>query len=224
MAKIIKHAYPVEYSIGLLLLIFGLSFFLSSQIFATPLYSKHEGENVYLGMFLVSSAVIIMVLILWEELLFPVRINLAQEGIVFRNHRTKLKKQLLIYCIIPIIFGFIYYQYDVNHVRFFIWAAVCIGVPVAGKLVSGIKNYNDFLKFSHDTIEYKNNEKTGTFAVQQVHHIELIKDETTTLHKIQLVMTDNTKVTIDLDEMELEAYLDSIDKFVSTHYKNLLKQ
>ncbi len=43
------------------------------------------------------------------------------------------------------------------------------------------------------------------------------------LHKIQ-VQTSSAPTTIDLDEMELEAFLDSIDKYVSEHYKSLIKE
>src|SRR4051812_4823235 len=96
MKKIIRPRYSVELSIGLLLLIFVISFFLSQQIFDT----RHlaEDEHVYLGTFLVSCAVIIMVLVLWEDFLFPIHIKPeADGGMIFRNHRNKLKTQLLIY-------------------------------------------------------------------------------------------------------------------------------
>jgi hypothetical protein len=223
MGKIIRKTYPVEFSIGLLLLVFALSFFLSGQIFEIKDRELDGGENTYLGMFLVSCAIVIMLLVLWEEFLFPVRVKPVNDGVVFRNHRNKLKKQVLIYCVIPVIFGFIYVEYEVNLVRFMVWAAVCIIVPVTGKLISGIKNYNDFLSLTNDTIEYKNNEKVGVFKLTDVQHITLIKDERSVLHKIQLLTTDNNQVTIDLDEMELEAFFDSIDKFISVRYKNRLK-
>jgi hypothetical protein len=223
MGKIIRKTYPLEFSIGLLLLVFALSFFLSGQIFEISHRELDGGRNTYLGMFLVSCAVVIMLLVLWEEFLFPVRVKPVNDGVVFRNHRNKLKKQVLIYCVIPAIFGFIYVKYDVNLVRFTVWAAVCIIAPVTGKLISGIKNYNDFLSLTKDTIEYKNNEKVGAFRLTDLQHITLIKDERSVLHKIQLLTSDNNHVTIDLDEMELEAFFDSIDKFISVRYKNLLK-
>jgi len=221
MGKIIRKTLPLEISIGLLLLIFVLSFLLSGQVFATT--QPDAGKNVYFGMLLIGVAVIIMVMVLWEELLFPVKIKPGQGEVVFRNHRTKLKIQVLIYCAIPVIFGFIYMNYSVNHVRFFIWAAIATAVPVAGKLISGVNNYNDFLKLTHDAISYKNNRKTGSFAVHQIQHITLIKDERKVLHKIKLLMTDKNSVIIDLDEMELEAFFDTIDKYIILHYKGLLK-
>ena len=223
MAKIIRPTYPVEFSIGILLLIFVLSLFLSHQIFEISGPDLNEDRNVYVGVVLVSCAVIIMLLVLWEEFLFPVKVKPDGEGMVFRNHRNKLKTQLLIYCTIPVIFIFVFVEYEVNLIRFIIWAVICITVPVAGKLISGIKNYNDFLKLHRDSIEYKNNEKAGSFQVKDVQKIRLIKDERDVLHKIQLVLTDNNQVIIDLDEMELEAFIDIIDKFMNVLYKNLLK-
>jgi hypothetical protein len=223
MAKVIRATYPVEFSVGLLLLIFVLSSFLSSQIFQASWRDLMEGSQVLMGMFLVGVAVIIMVLVLWEEFLFPVHIKPTGDEVIFRNHRTKLKTQALIYFLIPAIFVFIYLTYEINLIRFIIWSSICIVSPVAGKLISGIKNYNDFLKLTNDTIEYKNNEKEGVLQTKDVQHITLIKDDRKVLHKIQVSMTNSTVVMIDLDEMELEAFFDTIDKFISGHYKNLLK-
>lgn len=222
MRKIIRPTYPVEFSVGLLLLIFVLSFFLSSQLFDIRWQELKQGTNAYGGMFLVSSAVIIMVLILWEEFLFPINVKPGHDGVVFRNHRTKLKTQLLIYCIIPVIFAFIYFNFDVNIVRFTIWAAICILMPVVIKLRSGVNNYNDFLKLTDTAIEYKNNTKSGVFAVTEIQRITLIRDERSVLHKFQVSTTNNHQVIIDLDEMELEAFLDSIDQFITSHYKDLV--
>lgn len=222
MAKVIRSTYPKELSIGLLLLIFVIAFFLSHQIFKSPPPGQEEGSSVYLGMFLVSTAVVVMCLVLWEEFLFPIRVKLDQNVVVFRNHRNKLKTQLLIYLSIPIIFAFIYAEYEINVIRYWIWAAIVLIAPVAGKLISGIKNYNDFLKLSNDIIEYKNNAEVGTFAVKDISKMVLVKDERTVLHKIQLLFKDNKEVTIDIDEMELHDYYDYIDKFLSAHYKQLI--
>ncbi len=220
MAKIIRSTYPKEFSIGLLLLIFALSSFLSAQIFRVTWHQVLEGSDVIYGMLLVGIAVVIVALILWEEFLFPVHIKPAEDQVVFRNHRTKLKVQVIIYFAIPVIFGLIYFYYEVNHIRFFIWATICTVVPVAGKLMSGIKNYNDFLKLTDDTIEYKNNEEEGVLHVKDIKEIVLIKDETKVLHKIQLIMAA-AEVTIDLDEMELEAYYMTIEEYMAIHYSSL---
>jgi hypothetical protein len=152
-----------------------------------------------------------------------VHIKPKKDEVVFRNHLTKLKTQVLIYFLIPLIFGFIYFYYEVNHVRFFIWALVCTVLPVVGKLMSGIKNYNDFLKLTDDTIEYKNNEKEGVFRVKEIDRITLIKDESDVLHKVQVSMTNGSQILIDLDEMELEAYLETIQSFIISHYKGLVR-
>jgi multisubunit Na+/H+ antiporter MnhG subunit len=223
MAKIIRPAYPLEFSVGILLLIFALSTFLSLEIFAVRWHELTENGGPIVGMLLVGVAVVIMAMILWEEFFFPVRIKPMEDEIVFRNHFTKLKTQILIYCAIPVIVVFVYFNYEVNYVRFFIWAAICVISPVAGKLISGIRNYNDFLKLTNDTIEYRNNEKEGVLQVREIQEIVLIKDESNVLHKVQVQMRNNNQVVIDLDEMELEAFYQTIDKFIKGHYKNLVK-
>lgn len=222
MAKIIRPTYPMEFSIGLLLLIFVVSGFLSFEIFAVKWHEVMEGGSPILGMMLAGMAVVIMSLIVWEEFLFPVRIKPVEEEIIFRNHFTKLKTQVLIYCAIPVIIGVVYFNYAVNYFSFFVWTTICVITPL-GKLVSGIKNYNDFLKITNDTIEYKNNEKSGVLRVSEIQGIVLIRDEANVLHKIKVQMLNNRETIIDLDEMELEAYYQTIDEFVKGHHKMLLK-
>jgi hypothetical protein len=224
MAKIIRSTYPKEVSIGLLLLVFVITAFLSHQIFEGPVSLLNKGKNTYLGAVMIGSAVVIMMLVLWEEFLFPIHVKLEGDEIVFRNHRTKLKKQALIFLMIPLIFSAVYILYAVNVLGFIVWAGICIVSPVAGKLISGIKNYNDFLKLTDDTIAYKNNEKKGVYELKQVQQIVLVKDETKVLHKIQLVLINGQSVLIDLDEMEIEAFYASIDEYLSTHYKGLVKE
>ena len=222
MAKIIRPTYPREFSVGLLILIFVLSFFLSSQLFDVNWRDLIDGTPVYLGMFMISGAVIIMVLVLWEEFLFPIKIKPGKDGIVFRNHRNKLNTQLLIYLLIPAAFVFVYLTYDVHQIRFFIWAAICTLLPVLLKLVSGVKNYNDFLRFTDKTIEYKNNTKSGVFALQDVQRIALVRDENNVLHKLKLSIRGNEQL-VDLDEMELEAFVATIDQYITEHYKHLIR-
>lgn len=223
MAKIIRPTYPLEFSIGLLLLIFFLSAFLSFEIFAVTWHEITEGGSPLLGMILAGVVVVIVALILWEEFLFPVRIKPTEDRIIFRNHFTKLKTQVLIYCAVPLIIIFLYLNYEVRPVAFFVWASVCIAAPLVGKLMSGIKNYNDFLSLTDGAIAYKNNEKEGVLKVSEIREIVLIKDEANVLHKIQVVMHNDSQVTIDLDEMELEAYYQTIEHFIKGHYSSLVK-
>jgi hypothetical protein len=223
MRKVIRPTYPAEFSIGMLALIFIISGLLSHQIFDVPFSDLDKNKSVYFGMFLVGIAVVIMLLIIWEEILFPIKTKEVQGGMIFRNHGTKLKTQLLIYCSIPAIFGFIYFEYDVNHFRFFIWAAICIAAPLIEKIASGINNYNDFLELTNESIEFKDNEKVGFFKIKEIKNIMIIKDERNIINKIQISLTNNDNVIIDLDEMELDAFYDSIHKFITTHYNHLLK-
>ena len=221
MSKVIRPTYPKELSIGLLLLIFVIAFFLSGQIFSATATEMSGDLGAYVGMFLVSCALIIMVLVLWEEFLFPIRIKPTDAGAEFRNHRNKLKLQMTIYSVIPVIFVCVYLVFEVDPVRFFIWAAICIGAPLAGKLISGVRNYNDFLKLTSDIIEFKNNEKTGAFRVKEVEYITLVRDQRGALHRI-LVSANGNEVVIDIDEMELEAYYATIDEFIRIHYGDLV--
>lgn len=217
MAKIIRPTYPVLFSIGILLLVFGASFLLAHQIF--DVHGYDESAHVYFGMLLVAVAVLVMLLIMWEEILFPVKIKVVEGGVIFRNHRTKLKVQSLIYCIIPAIFAFIYFNYEVDHVQFLIWVTVCMILPFIKKIVSGIRNYNDFLKMTDLSIEYKNNEKTGIVETKNIKHITMFKND----EKLELQLNNNTTIVIDLDEMELYNFHDAIEAYIISHYKHLLK-
>jgi len=223
MAKIIRPTYPLEFSIGFLLLIFLLSAFISFEIFDTSWRAIMEGDGPLVGMVLAGVAIVIMSLILWEEFLFPVRIKPMEDEVVFRNHLTKLKSQIIIYCAIPAIVIFIYLNYAVSPLAFFVWATLCIVAPIAGKLKSGLKNYNDFLKLTNDAIAFKNNEKEGLLRVDDIQAIQLIRDEANVLHKVKILMRPNMEMIIDLDEMELEAYYETIDAFITGHYGPLVR-
>jgi hypothetical protein len=223
MGKLIRATYPAEFSIGILALIFIITSLLSHQIFAVSFSDLNQHKSVYFGMFLVGIAVVIMILIIWEEILFPIKVMEVNGGVVFKNHRTKLLTQLFIYCSIPAIFIFIYFEYKVNHVRFFIWAAVCMAAPVLEKIASGINNYNDFLIMTNEKIEFKDNEKAGNFEIRNLESITIINDERNIFHKIQLTTINKDDIIIDLDEMELDAFYDSIKKYITAHYGHLLK-
>jgi hypothetical protein len=224
MAKLIRPTYPAGFSIGLLVLIFIISYFLSHQIFDVPVSALKENQHVYFGMLLVAIAVIIVFLIIMEEILFPIKVREINGGIIFRNHGTKLRTQLLIYFTIPAIFWFIYVNYDVNHVRFFIWAIICIVTPIIEKIASGLKNYNDFLKMTNEKIQYQDNEKEGDFEIKNIKNIIIIRDENSIIKKLQLLLSDNNNVIIDLDEMELDAFYVHIENYITSHYKHLLKE
>jgi hypothetical protein len=223
MAKIIRPTYPAEFSFGILLLIFLLSSFLSYGIFNLRWHEViHQGLGL-LPMALAGSAVVIATLVLWEEFLFPVRIKPVEDEIIFRNHFTKLKTQVVIYSVIPIIVVFLYFNFDVNPIPFIFWASICVIAPVTGKLISGIKNYNDFLKLSGDAIAFKNNQKEGVLPTIGIEQIQIITNAENGDHKLQILMKNSTVVTIDLDEMELEEYYTTIEKFINSHYQGLVK-
>jgi hypothetical protein len=224
MKKIVRKTYPLEFSIGLLLLIFITSCFMAQQIFVVSIHDLKDNHSELLGMILISCAVIIMILIIWEEILFPIRVKEVKGGILFSNRKKKLKVQILMYCCIPLIFAYVYFTYEVKPIRFTLWALVCMAAPVLEKLISGITNFNDFLLLTDDFIEYKNNDKEGRFGVNNIAQITILTEEKVVSKKMELLFTDGATVTIDLDEMELDVYYDTIDEFAKNHYSKLLKQ
>jgi hypothetical protein len=224
MAKLIRPTYPAGFSMGLLVLIFIVSFFLSHQIFEVPVSALKSNQHIYVGMFLVSIAVVIVFLIIMEEILFPIKVREINRGVIFSNHGTKLRTQLLIFFTIPAIFCFIYFNFEVNHIRFFIWATICIITPIIEKIASGLNNYNDFLKLTNEKIQYQDNEKVGDYQIKEIKTITIIKDEKNIIKKLQLVLTSNNNVIIDLDEMELDAFYLHIENYIINNYKHLVKE
>ncbi len=223
MKKVIRKAYPLEVSIGLLLLILFVSFFLSRMLFIVPLGGKEMVPSIYLGMALASISVLITVLILVEEFLFPTKIKETEGGVIFRNHSTKIKLQLLIYLTIPASFTFLYLTYEINPIRFALWAAICILAPVAGKLVTGLHNYKDFLKLTDKLIAYKDNEKEGNMPLASIESLRIIKDDSKFLQKLEITLKDGQQVVIDIDKMELDDFLEAIEEFITTQYSKILK-
>ena len=224
MTKVIRPTYQKDVSIGILAIIFALTFLLSGQLFENKQPELGGILNIYFAESLVSLAVVLMVIILWEELLFSVKVKPDEDGLVFRNHQTKLWIQGVIYIFIPIIIVYLYLTFNVSAFRFFSWATVCMLLPIVGKLVSGINNYNDFLKIHDDSIEYKNNEEEGIYKVVDIGSIEILKDVKNGTHKIQLSLKDESQVVIDLDEMELEEYYETIEEYMFLHYKDLIQK
>ena len=223
MTKTIRKTYPRDFSIGVLIIIFTCVFFLAGQLFEKHQPNLSDYLNMYVAYFLVSLAVLVMILILWEEILFPVTIKPEGDGLIFRNHRTKLKIQALFFLSIPAIIVFLFLNYEVNTFRFFGWAAVNMGLPILGKLISGINNYNDFLTLTSSYIEYKNNELEGKFEVSDIQSMHINKDDKGLHQKLVLEFKSSESVTIDMDEMELEDFYESIDEYIAEHYKSLLK-
>ncbi|MBR08635.1 MAG: heavy metal transporter [Rickettsiales bacterium] len=223
MTKTIRKTYPRDFSIGVLIIIFTCVFFLAGQLFEKHQPNLSDYLNMYVAYFLVSLAVLVMILILWEEILFPVTIKPEGDGLIFRNHRTKLKIQALFFLSIPAIIVFLFLNYEVNTFRFFGWAAVNMGLPILGKLISGINNYNDFLTLTSSYIEYKNNELEGKFEVSDIQSMHINKDDKGLHQKLVLEFKSSESVTIDMDEMELEDFYESVDEYITENYKSLLK-
>ena len=222
MTKIIRKTYPRDFSTGVIVIIFALVFFLAGQLFDSH-QSQEEGFICqYLDDFLVSVAVIIMVLILWEEILFPVTIRPEDGGLLFRNHKRKLIIQGLIYLWIPTIVVFLFLTYNVNEFRFFIWAGVVIILPIIGKLTSGINNYNDYLKLTPDLIEYKDNDLEGSFRLQELHQLCIHKDEHGDLHQLELKLHSSGSIFIQIHQMELEDFYEAIEEYIQKQYASLV--
>jgi len=220
--KTVRSSHPAESNILLLSYVFFIACFFSYQMLGVTFHDLLHWHNAYIGIFLMGVAATVMVLIVWEEMVFPVKAIPLKGGWVFKNHRTKLKTQILLYSIIPAIICFVYFQYEVNRLHFILWALVCMVPPIVEKLVSGLKNYNDFLTLTPDFIEYKNNEKEGRFEANEIQSITPIDDENSVIKKIQLLFTNKETVVIDLHEMELEDFYDAIDAYITANYQHWL--
>jgi hypothetical protein len=48
-----------------------------------------------------------------------------------------------------------------------------------------------------------------------------MRDEGNVLHKLEIISGNNGTI-IDLDEMELDSFLSSIDQFMQEHYKKVI--
>jgi hypothetical protein len=173
---------------------------------------------------LMGVAVVIMLLIIWEEILFSIKIKEIKEGMIFRIRRKKLKTQILLYCVLPLIFGFIYLEYDLKISHFIIWVILCMGIPAVEIISSASNTYNTYLKLTNNLIKYRNNKKEGTYKTEEIRSITMLKDERGIFSKIQLLLITNDEVMIDLDEMHLYEFFDSIHTYIKIHYKDLLTE
>ncbi len=52
----------------------------------------------------------------------------------------------------------------------------------------------------------------------------MVKDEHGVIKKIQLLKSNNEEVIIDLDEMELEAFYDTINNYIANHYEHMMSK
>ena len=221
--KLVRKSHPAESNILLLSYIFFTACFFSYQMFGVTFHDLLQWNIAYVGMFLTGAAVSIMVMIVWEEMLFPLKAHKVKGGLIFRNHQVKLKTQILFFCGIAVILSVIFLGFEVNTFHFVIWSLICLVPPIVEKIASGVKNYNDYLKLTSTRIEYKNNEKEGTFEIKDLQNISILKDENKVTKKIQLHLQNNKNIIIDLHEMELDAFYHSIDNFISIKYRQLLK-
>jgi hypothetical protein len=224
MKKLIHTSYPAEINVIILFSLFLISCFFSYELFDVRFHNPDHLKNAALGMVLVGVATVLMVLILWEEILFKAKAKEISGGLVFRNRRKKLKAQILLFSGIPVIFTFIYLEYDLNLLHFVIWSAVCMVIPAIEIIVSGINNHKSYLTLTNRMIKYKNNNREGSFETRVVRNITIIKDDKSFVKKIQVLFTNNHHLIIDLDEMHLNAFCDPIHKFIKANYKDLLKE
>lgn len=222
MKKIVRHSYPIEISLLILSFVFLVASFLAYDIFYIPFNHAVRRSLPYGGIFLIAGAVVIAMLVIWEELLFTVAVKTNIEILKVRNHRAKLLIQALLYPIIPLLFYFVYQYYNIRMTHFYIWLGFCTIVPIVVKIFSGFKNFHDFLILTAEEIEYKNNELEGKYKVSEITYITLVKDNDHILSKMILGLKDS-ELVIDLDEMELEDYYENIQEFVKLKYKNLLR-
>ncbi len=223
MRTLIRPTYPTSVNVIILAFMFLVASFFSYEMFDVHYHNPHHLKNATLGMGLIGVSVVLMTLVIWEEILFHVKVKEIKGGLIFRNQRKKVKMQLLLYVPIPLIFTFVYQEYDLKVTHFMVWALVCIVLPAIEILVSGIRSHRNFLKLTSRMIKYKNNNKEGCFDTKDIRNITIIKEKGF-IKKIQLLFTNNDQVIIDLDEMHLHEFYNSIYSFIKIHYKHLLKE
>jgi hypothetical protein len=223
MKTLVRPTYPTNVNVIILTFMFFVASFFSYEMFDVHFHDPHHFRNARPGMGLMGVSVVLMILIMWEEILFHVKVKEIKGGLIFRHQRQKMKTQILLFLPIPAIFIFVYQEYDLKVSHLMIWAAVCILLPAIEIVVSGINSHRNFLKLTSRMIKFKNNNKEGTFETKNIKNITIIKEKRF-IQKIQLLFTNNELVTIDIDEMHLHAFYDSIYAFIKIHYKHLLKE
>ena len=222
MKETIRKTLPRNISMGMLIIIFVIVYLLAGQLFEDHQDVKEGILNIYTAYFLVSFAVMVMILILWEEILFPVHIKAVDGGFLFRNHLRKLKFQILLYLTIPIIVVFLFLNYKVSQFRFFGWATVVIVFPIVGRIMSGLKNYNDFLQITPQLIAFKDNDHEGKYDISQIQRLALVKDNLGAIKELKLNLISGEQEIIKVHQMELDDFFGHIEKYINNTYQSLL--
>ncbi|HWZ23553.1 MAG TPA: hypothetical protein VNW06_12910 [Cytophagaceae bacterium] len=223
MRTLVRPTYPPGVNFVILAFMFFIASFSSYEMFDVRVHNPHHLKNAFFGIVLVGVSVVLMTMIIWEEILFHIKVKEITGGLIFRNQRKKTKMQVLLFLPIPAIFTFVYQEYDLKVSHFMIWAAVCIVLPAIEIVVSGINSHRNYLKLTGRMIKYKNNKKEGCFNTKDIQNITVVKEKKF-ITKIQLLFANNDQVVIDLEEMHLHEFYDSIYKFIKIHYKHLLKE
>ncbi len=125
----------------------------------------------------------------------------------------------------PLIFYFIYLEYDLKVSHFLIWAFFCIVLPAGEVIMSGINNQRYFLKLTTRMIKFKNGEQEGTYATKDIRNIRITTEKTrrfVNLKKVELLFANQEAVEIDLDEMNLHVFYESILAFIKKYYSHML--
>jgi hypothetical protein len=223
MRNLVRPTYPPGVNFVILAFMFFIASFSSYEMFDVHVHNPHHLKNAFFGIALVGFSVVLMTMIIWEEILFHIKVKEISGGLIFRNQRRKTRMQILLFLPIPAIFTFVYQEYDLKVSHFIIWATVCIILPAIEIIVSGINSHRNYLKLTSRMIKYKSNKKEESFNTNDIQNITVVK-ERKFITKIQLLLANNDKVTIDLEEMHLQEFYDSIYKFIKIHYKHLLKE
>ncbi len=222
MKKLQHPVQRTELDIVVISVIFLVAFFLSNPIFNLSYRDPVERNIAYTGMLLIGIAAMLVTLIVWENLLFSVQLKKVEGGVRVSNHTRKNVIQALLYAAVLVIFlvVFLFYPVHQNHFQ------VCLGlftiIPVGHKVISGIRNSNPFLKLTRSEIQFRNHRKRGRFELKKIQYIRIIKGAGNTISKLRLGI-DDSEVTIDLDEMHVNAFDDNISDYIRTNYTTLLK-
>jgi multisubunit Na+/H+ antiporter MnhB subunit len=222
MKKPLQPAKSIELDVFIISLVFLIVFFFSSQIFEVSFNDPGQRNIACTGMLIIATAAILLTLIVWENLLFSLQIKSVEDGVKVGNHNKKNVFQAFFYLAILVLFLFVFLYYPINRFYYTLWFSFFAAVPILHKLIYSARNRNSFLKLTTSEIQFQNQQKKGRFYLKNIQYIRIVKGAKNSIAKLRLGV-DNSEVTIDLDEMKVDAFYDKIAEYIKKNYTTLLK-
>ena len=222
MKKLLYPVQRLELDILAICLIFLIALFFSNPVFDLSYKEPNHRLTAYTGMFLVGMAAVLLTLIVWENLLFYLRLRFVEDGVKVCNPTRKNVIQGLLYAGMLLLFLVIYVYYPVNEFYFRLWFSLFATIPIVHKITYKFRSSNPLLKLTRSEIQFRNRRKMGRFYVKNIQYIRIIKGAKDSISKLRLGVDDD-EVTIDLDEMNVDPFNDNITDYIKKNYTTLLK-